>query len=496
MSLLGVDVGSSSVKISAYSEDGVCLCGVAHEITPLHPEPGFWEQDPLEIWQAAALGLKELAARQELKVDPPKALAISASGRENFPADQNGNPLASNIMGADTRGAEFELVPAGVNPPEEWELRCGHLRERMDPVFRLLWWRKHRPEVLERAAMYLDWHAYLVFRLCGHNVSEPTLVARWLTYDLYENGWSADKLTQYGVPARFLPEVLPGGAPIDRILPRIAKELGLPQELLIVTGGHDLNCAGLGAGVNKLGMACLISGSYENMLIPTLQYPTASLLQKGMSITPHFGSMARSVYAVSSTGNAVMNWARSTVQVSIGDAERSLAERRTPSPVMALPYLSGAMLHWQGGRELRGALMGLTLATAPIDIVQAFMESIAYDHANTIALLRAEEIPLGHIRATGGGARSAWWTQLKADMMGLPIETTGIEEPGTYGAAILAGLGAGVYRNLEEPPFPAGTRIFMPDPARRKLHLERLDIYCKMIPELLAFQKNYSRNRI
>lgn len=490
MSLLGVDVGSSSVKISAYGDDGVCLCGVSHEITPLHPGPGMWEQDPLEIWQATALGLRELAARRELRADPPRALAVSSSGRENFPADRDGNPLANNVMGADIRGAEFELVPSGVNPPEEWELHCGHLRERMDPVFRLLWWRRYRPEILERAVMYLDWHAYLVFRLCGRNVSEPTLVARWLTYDLYENGWSAAKLTQYGVPAGFLPEVLPGGAPIEAISPRVADELGLPRKLLIVTGGHDLNCAGLGAGVNRLGMACLISGSYENMLIPTLQYPTASLLQKGMSITPHFGSMARSVYAVSSTGNAVMNWARSTVQVPIGDAERSLAERRAPSPVMALPYLSGAMLHWQGGRELRGALLGLTLATAPPDIVQAFMESIAYDHANTISLLRAENIPLEQIRATGGGARSAWWTQLKADMMGIPVETAGVEEPGTYGAAILAGLGAGVYGGLEDPPFPSGGRIYTPDAERRDLHLERKDMYCKIIPDLLAWQKN------
>jgi sugar (pentulose or hexulose) kinase len=145
MSLMGIDMGSSSVKIAAYQEDGRLLGIASQSINPLHPRPGWWETDPEDVWRATVQALGELASQEALRSDPPQALAISASGRENFPADEAGNPLGPNLMGADIRGEEFEVPPPGAPQPEAWTLSCGHLRERMDPVFRLLWWRKYHP---------------------------------------------------------------------------------------------------------------------------------------------------------------------------------------------------------------------------------------------------------------------------------------------------------------------------------------------------------------
>src|SRR3972149_7715806 len=116
MSLIGIDVGSSSVKIAAYSVDGKLLRVVNNELTPLHPQPGWWEQDPEEVWQATARGLGELVSLDPVRRDPPRALAVSASGRENFPADADGKPLGNNKMGADIRGEEFEVPPRRVPP--------------------------------------------------------------------------------------------------------------------------------------------------------------------------------------------------------------------------------------------------------------------------------------------------------------------------------------------------------------------------------------------
>lgn len=479
MSLIGMDMGSSSVKAAAYDENGRFLCLAKRDITPLHPAPGLWEQDPEQVWRAASVVLTELANTEFLRRDPPKALSISASGRENFPADAKGRPLYNNIMGGDLRGAEYEAVKPGVTPPEDWELSCGHMRERMDPVFRLQWWRDHHLAIIEQASLYPDWHGFLTLRLCGCNVSEPSLTARWLTYDMRTDSWAQDRLAQCNIPASFLPEVLPGGTPIGAINKAVAQELGLPNNLLIVTGGHDLNCAALGAGVNRLGMACLISGTYENMLIPTLGYATASLLRRGFSLTPHFGEMKRSIYAICPTGNAVLNWARETVHLPIEEAERQITGKVMPSDVIALPYLSGAMLHYANGRQLRGALLGLTLATKPADILQAFMESIAYDHVATFSQLREEGVYIDKLRATGGGTRSRWWTQLKADLIGLPIEVADEEEPGAFGAALLAGIGAGVFASVDETAAVSSgaSRVYEPEPGRAALHKERLAQY-------------------
>jgi xylulokinase len=489
MSLIGIDVGSSSVKVAVYREDGELLAQVHNELTPLHPRPGWWEQDPEEVWQAAAHGLRAVIKMGPVRRDPPKALAVSASGRENFPADEEGNPLGANIMGADIRGEEFEIPPAGMAVPEPWTLSCGHLRERMDPVFRLLWWRKYHPEIIERARSYPDWHGLLTLRLCGRNVSERSLVGRWLVYDLVSKTWSPDRLSEYEISPELLPEVLPWGSVIGEVKRQVADELGLPRDLKIAVGGHDLNCAGVGTGASELGSVCLISGSYENMLIPTTISPSASMLLRGLSVTPHLGKIDRSIYAICPTGNAVLNWARDTVGISLEEQGVQFGDgRREPGPVLALPYLSGAMLYWQGGRKLRGVLLGLTLATAPIDIVQAFMESIAYDHVNTLSLLKEEGVNVDRIRATGGGTRSEWWTQLKSDMMQVPIEVSTQPEPGTLGAALLAGCSIGIFDDLDQAGLAcAGTsKVYEPDLSRAGLHQERLETYRKLVPNLLT----------
>jgi xylulokinase len=145
------------------------------------------------------------------------------------------------------------------------------------------------------------------------------------------------------------------------------------------------------------------------------------------------------------------------------------------------------MTYWDQGRKARGGLLGLTLATSPVDVLQAFMESIAYDTVNTLSLIKAEGVAVDRIRITGGGARSAWWTQLKADMTNMPIAVVKHPEPGTLGAALLAGLAVGIYTDLEEISRKySGTKaVYEPNPRRADLHQERYEKYCKLMALLL-----------
>jgi xylulokinase len=488
MSLIGIDVGSSAVKVGACSEDGALIAVASHDLTPLHPAPGLWETDPEDIWQATTRAMRSLMAQEALRHDPPRALAVSASGRENFPADAEGRPLGNGIMGADTRGAEFEVPPEGAPVPEPWCLSCGHLRERMDPIFRLAWWRKFHPEIMAQARYFFGWIDFLHFRMTGRAVMDQSTVSRYMTFDLRTMDWAPERIAAEDVHPQWLPEVLPWGALIGEVRPAVAAEWGLPAGVLVAQGCHDLNCAALGAGVAEIGTVCLVSGSYENILIPTDRLPTASMLLRGLSVMPQPCRAGLSVIAVHPTGNAVLNWARDLVATSIEAVEEALRSAAPgPSPVMAVPYLSGSMTYWENGRKARGGLLGLTLATSKTDVVQALMESIAYDTVNTLSLMRDEGIPVERIRITGGGARSAWWTQLKADMTGMPIEVVAHPEPGTLGAALLAGLALGIYDELEavSKRLSGTAAVYEPDAGRAALHAERLEAYRRLMRLLL-----------
>jgi xylulokinase len=488
MSLVGIDVGSSSVKVAAYSEDGVLIAMFSNNLSPLHPEPGWWETDPEDIWYATSKGMSNIMAQDALRRDPPQAIAVSASGRENFPADENGNPLGNGIMGGDVRGGEFEIPPKGSPVPEPWCLSCGHLRERMDPIFRLQWWRKYRPEIIAKTKYFPGWIDFLHQRMTDRLVMDQSTVSRYMVFDLESMDWAPDRVAEYEIEPSLLPEVLPWGSVIGELRPEVAQTWGFPEGVQVAQGCHDLNCAAYGAGVSEIGTVCLVSGSYENVLIPTDRLPTASMLLHGLSIMPQPCEAGLSVIAVHPTGNAVLNWARGTVSTSIEVVEGALQEAPLgPSPVMAVPYLSGSMAYWEDGRKARGGLIGLTLATSPADIVQAFMEGIAYDLVNTLSLLRDEGIEIERIRITGGGSRSSWWTQLKSDMTNMPIEVVEHEEPGTLGAALLAGVSIGLYDDMEEVSKKyAGTKmVFTPDPGRADLHQEKIEKYRELMKLLL-----------
>lgn len=479
MSLLGIDVGSSSVKVAAYSEKGESLSITNVSLTPLYPGPGLWETDPEDVWRATSNGILQLMTAEAVKANPPRAIAISASGRENFPADKNGMPLANGIMGADVRGSEFEAPPEGSSQVEPWCLSCGHLRERMDPMFRLAWWRKYHPEILQDAYYYFGWIDFLHFRMTGHAIADHSTVSRYSVYDLRSMNWDLSRVGELQLPNSYLPGLLAWGEVVGELKTQLRREWGMPAGVVVGQGCHDLNCAAYGAGVHEVGTACLVSGSYENVLVPTDRLPTEDMLVRGLSVMPQPCKAGRSIIAVHPTGNSVLNWIRELVKAPISDMERKLGQASEPSPVMSVPYLSGSMTYWKDGRKARGALVGLTLATEPEDVVQAFMESIAYDLSNTFSLMQEHGVEVERIRIMGGGARSHWWTQLKADITGMPIEVVGQDEPGTFGAALLAGLAVGVYDDLEEisSRLSETTFTFFPDGNRARKHEERLQKY-------------------
>jgi xylulokinase len=472
MSLVGIDLGSSSIKVAAYAVDGTALAAARRDVPGYRPQPGHWEVDVHESRAAFWSALAAVAADPAVMADPPVAISFSSSGREVFPVAADGSPLGPCLMTADTRGDDVAAETAAHHPPEEWFRLTGHMPRRMDPVNRALWWRRERPDVTAQTRWFMNWHEYYSLLLSGRPVVDWSDAGTWATYDVASGGWSADRIAETGIDPAWLPEVQPNATPIGRILPAVAAEMGLPASTLIVTGAYDTYAASVGSAAVDPGVIALACGTWHSFNTPVTPGWPVALVHDGLNVFPHPGPTGFGILVTNPNGMSVIDWARDAFHLSIADLDAGLAVAgRGPGHVFADPAFT-PLPHVAATPGFGGSLSGVTLATTPVDIVRALLEGIACRFALTLDLLRRNGIHPTLVRATGGGAKSTWWLQLKADLTGVPVEVVAQDEPGAFGAAILAGVGAGLYASVSAAVdrLVAVERRFEPDPARGALY--------------------------
>jgi sugar (pentulose or hexulose) kinase len=472
MSLIGIDLGTSAIKVVAYSADGGSLAS-AHETIPAHhPEPGHFEVDVTESRAAFRAALASVAADPVLRNDPVVAISFSSSGREVFPVGEDGTPIGRCLMTPDTRGDDVAAETAARRSAEDWFRLAGLVPRRMDPVNRALWWRRTDPGVAARARWFMNWHEYYALLLSGRPVVDWSDAGTWAVYDVASAGWSAERIAETGIDARWLPEVQANATPIGPILPAMAAEFGLPATTLIVTGAYDNFAASVGSAAVDPGIVSLTCGTWHSYNVPIAAGWPVDLVHDGMNVYPHPGPTGFAIMVTNPNGMSVVDWARGILNMSIPALEEGLAGVG-PGPGYVFADAAFTPLpHVTAGPGFGGTFHGVTLAATPLDVVRALLEAIACEFANSLELLRHHGIAPELIRATGGGSKNAWWLQLMADVTGLPIEVVAEGEPGSLGAAILAGVGAGVYPSVSSAVaqlVEVGRRC-EPDVARGRLY--------------------------
>ena len=472
MSLIGIDLGTSAIKVGAYATDGTLLAEAHRSVPGYHPEPGHSEVDVNESRQAFRESLAEVAGHDRLRADPAVAISFSSSGREVFPVSADGEPLGRCLMTSDMRGDEVAAETAARRSPEEWFRLTGHFPRRMDPVNRALWWRKTAPDVAARTRWFMNWHEFYALLLSGRPVVDWSDAGTWATYDVATGNWSAERIAETGIDPQWLPEVEPNGAPIGTIRPEAAQEFGLPVDCLIVTGAYDTYAAAVGSGAVDPGVVSLACGTWHSYNTPVRPGWPVELVHDGLNVFPHPGPTGFGILVTNPNGMSVVDWARGALGLSIPDLETGLAQAQAgPGHVFADARFT-PLPHMTAEPGFGGTFAGVTLAADAVDIVRALLEGIACEFAASLDLLRGHGINPTLIRATGGGSRNGWWLQLMADVTGVPIEVVAQDEPGTFGAAILAGVGAGVYPSVSAAvgDLVHVSRRYEPDPARGALY--------------------------
>ncbi len=492
MSLLGIDVGTTGCKAGIVTTDGEIIALAYREYPILHPQPGWSELDMRDVWSKVKQVIREVT--QSARQDPVIALAVSSMGEAMTPVSlAERTILDSAVLGIDERGAEY-VEAMGVRPgaPGLHEIN-GNVPGLAHSAPKLAWLRDHRRDMFERADRFLLTSGLIGFLLGGEAVTDPSLANRTLLLDVRTADWSLELLEDTGIPREKMPPVVPSGTLAGEVTAELAGELGLPRGVKIITGGHDQSCNALGAGVVRTGRAVYGMGTFI-CITPTYDHlpPSLPMLEAGMNVEHHVlpGLYVSFLYNI---GGSILRWARDTMaaaehaeaRVKGYDVyDRLMAELpEAPSGLMALPHFAtcGPPTF---DTDSSGVIMGLKLETTRGQVIKGLLEGLTYYFAEGLDLLPRAGLHVDEFRATGGGSKSDVWLQLTADILGQPIARLQVNECGLFGAAILAGVGSGVFSSGVETSeaFVRVTRLFEPQPAVHAAYQERLARYKQLYP--------------
>lgn len=480
MKIAGLDIGTTGCKCTVFGENGECL-GRAYRNYPAKCGAGRHEADAGTLMEAAFAVLRDMA----LQYPDIAGVGVTSFGETFVVTDSAGVPLHAALLYTDPRGrgecaelcAEFgaERIAAvtGLRPHEMYSLP------------KLMWLARHEPELWRQKAFIFLMEDFVVYHLCGQRRIDYSLASRTMAFDIKDLCWSRRLLYFAGVPEEQLSRPVPSGTAVGCITPETAMKTGLRPDTQIICGGHDQIAAAVGAGAFDSGTAVDGAGTVECLTPIFDSLPDTARLYEGFfSVVPYVVPGKYAAYAFSYTGGALIQWCTDTLAkkekelaeakgLSVNEYLEPLAE--SPTGLLVLPHFAGAATPYMDTGS-RGAVLGLTTSTTAAQLYRACMEGVAYEmRLNAEALLKSGA-SFCRLNATGGGARSGVWIQMKADVLNLPLTALETADAGTVGCAMLTGVALGRYADLADAArhLVKTTKTYLPNPA---LHARYSELY-------------------
>jgi len=473
---LGLDFGTSSVK--ALLVDGEQQI-IGHATAPLavsSPAPGWSEQDPEDWWQAM------LDAIDVLRTDHPGALSavtgIGLCGQQHGAVllDRDSQVLRPCILWNDTR-ATAECRELENNFPALHDV-TGNLAMPGFTAPKLLWVRRHEPEIFARTARVLLPKAWIRYRLTGELVEDMSDASGTLWLDVAARDWSDQALAATGLDRASMPRLVEGTAPAGRLKPELANRWGMARTPLLAGGAGDNAAGAVGLGAIRPASAFLSLGTSGVLWVTTdrfAPYPAAAVHAFCHAVPGLWHQMGVTLSAAAS----LAWWARVT-----GTSEAALlaeiAPDSRPSPTWFLPYLSGERTPLNDG-SIRGAFACLTQQTSRADMTRAVLDGVAYSFRDCLDALARSGTAVTQADVIGGGSRSCLWIQILAAVLGIPLHRLADgEHGGAFGAARLARLAVTGEDPADICTPPTRIETIAPDPGLAAAYADRIERYRRL----------------
>ncbi len=499
MSLMGLDIGTTGTKANVFNERGELISSAYREYPLLYPRPGWIELDPEQVWDNVRAAVAQAACGAP--GDPVRALAISVLGEAAVPVDKHGASLANSIVGFDNRAAElFERWIANVDAAEIMRI-TGQPPSQMFTIVKLMWIKQHQPDLYRKIHRLLTFGEFAQHKMGLEPRIDYSVAARTMAFDIHRKCYSERVCALAGVSPELFGPAVSTGHVVGKLGVRAASQLGLPAGCLVCAGSHDQPAGALGSGVTEPGVAMDATGTVECFAVAMVEpVVNETMLSNNLACYPHAVPQRYISLAYNFSGGSLFRWARDT----FGEWEKAEAERRSvdvyqllteqmasePTDVLVLPHFTMAGTPHMDPNPV-GAIIGLTLGTTRAQFLRAVLEGISYELKLNLDILASAGVSVREFRAIGGGAKSDFWLQLKADMYGRPVVRLQVAEAASLGMAIVAGVALGIYSSAAQAAQALVVRreTFLPEPRKAAHYDMMLARYRELYPALKAWQK-------
>ncbi len=455
--LLGIDVGTSACKVAVFDGEGHVLAQAAKPCVVHHPAPGWAEQDPMDWWGAIVAALGEMWEKSNVKPDEIAAIGLDGQGWSAIAVDGEGTPLCNTPIWYDTRSqAQCEELKRRVGQDRLFNL-CGNPVEPAYTHPKILWYQQNRPDVMARTSKIMQSNAFVAMKLTGAMTHDLSQGYGMFCFDMAKGVWDTAMAKETGVNPGLLCDLVKSHEIVGRVTAAAAAITGLAEGTPVCAGGLDAACGTLGAGVVSPGQTQEQGGQAGGMSICMAE----SKADPTLILSFHVTGDTWLLQGGSVGGGGVMRWMESQLcaaerleaagkGISVFDVINAEADAIAAGcdGVVFLPYMAGERSPiWDP--MAKGVYYGLDYSKTRAHMIRAGMEGVAYSLRHNMEVAAAAGAEVSELRAMGGSANSLVWTQIKSDVTGKPIAVPSSDTATTLGAALLAGVGVGMYPDFQ-----------------------------------------------
>ncbi|MBW4605359.1 MAG: xylulokinase [Calothrix sp. FI2-JRJ7] len=476
--LLGIDLGTGSAKALLLGTDGITI-GEASSSYPVHaPHPGWAESAPSDWWLAVGEAVRKAVGNY---ADQVQAIGLSGQMHGVVLASESGQPLRPAILWADTRSSTtlsaYHALDATILE------RLGNPITAGMAGSTLLWLREHEPTVYTEARWLLQPKDWLRLRLTGEVATEPSDASGTLLYDVVSDNWAKDAIRALNLRYDWLPKIIPSSEIAGSLTAIASEHLGLRVGLPVIAGAADTAAAGLGNGLLQPGLVQLTIGTGAQIITPRSE----PIIDPHGRTHLYRSAVPNGWYTLAAMQNAglALEWVRGILGLSW---EQVYSKAFSVSPgcegLTFLPYLTGERTPHLDP-NIRGAWVGLGLHHSQAHLMRAALEGVAFALRQGFEALEATGFKATQLRLAGGGTVEMLWQQLLTDVLKIPLYTTTVAAASARGAALLAGIGVGVYTDANDTSKLAATPTLAATPQPVDQSLEEAWIrYQSLYPRL------------